>query len=841
MQESNTVKKFILLLLALLLFPVIANARVTVPEKAVYSMGFGNISPYCDGCKWAGISVTSEEAIRSYYLAIKEGVEAGVDAFGLDITSNNDAQTTKAGWLASAMKQYNSENPANKKCIFVMYEAESGSLGAFNAADLNGASDSPYCQIDNKPVVGAWNSQACINPLPGLTGKGPFVMVGTEAFAPGENNVASQDCVNEWKNSGASRVLNFLWISGNMNLVKDSNRNASKAAAIANGSEFMMGIPSSRTEQCGTDVCEGAKQSFYRLRDGNGFQAALMALRAPINDTSINKMMFTMGFPGDLGEDSSWSKSEICDEYDTLNHNITIGGVNPGFTCHNVPSHMRGTVPTQNSYKSYGNKSFSKAGFWRIAKMWAQIWKEGKDPISEPFIAFSYREHPFALNSSGFDICPNADATTDDNSLSNGITPGTDNLYITSYSVSPIKLRVKIGGSIVGTYTLPPRQAMLDSNDRQTVIPFGTKRGRPTFEVLNDAGTVIATKEGEVEYTNTPKQRDGKLGRNYSLYAGYMDLASSPTTQTSYKCGCKDTNCTTRSWAIQGVKSTHSDGTGGGGTSPYETGGQCSASLVPTQAAEKGLTYLAFCDDFSKQSINVANNWNTVGDPSTTNERWSTFVGSGQTTSHMTGASLSWNTDGTVIINPDWEDQELFMSTMGKNGDGYFINNKKRYYAEVRWKFNKLTGGHPNFMSMDRCHTAGLGTCENNLFIEPDYWEFANGTTSTHLWKHSPETKWSRCNRTNPDFTVPLNTWFTAGALYYDGNTDAATQKYYKDDNLMYTRTTNTGGCTDLGGGTSSSFIKDIGSGEFPILLGAKYNDILTLDYVRVWEHPDDQ
>lgn len=520
---------FLVLLLALAAAGS-ADARVPVPDKALLSMGFGNCNAYTDGCKWAsnlsGDPNADAIAEASYLAVFKDGAAMGVDAFGYDATSNNAAQPWRLTRMSNAMRKYNNENPTAKKCIFIIYEAAANPLAMFNAADANGADDSPYCTVDGKPLIGAWATTACINPLPGLTKKGPFVMIGTQAHNSAGKNLAGKSCVNTWKDSGASKVLNYLWISGNMNLVKSYA--ASKTAATDAGSEFVMGIPSARANQCGSG-CTTPRNSNYLYRDAKGFMAALKALRAPLDTPGINRMMLTMGLTGDIGEDSGWNSAEVCDANDTVPHNKAVDGINPGFTCPNVPSHMRGTIPMGSHYRSYINKSFTKRGFNRIARSWVHLFKDdGK--TEPPFIAWAYREHPFSINASTFAICPTVSATVDGNSLDGTTNAKDNNLFLTSDSPDPVKVRVKIGSTTVDTYTLPAHQYMLTTDARQTVIPFGANRGRPTFEILDANNNVTMSVQGEVEYTDTPKQRDGTLGRNYSIYADYADLAQTQTT-----------------------------------------------------------------------------------------------------------------------------------------------------------------------------------------------------------------------------------------------------------------------------------------------------------------------
>jgi hypothetical protein len=175
---------------------------------------------------------------------------------------------------------------------------------------------------------------------------------------------------------------------------------------------------------------------------------------------------------------------------------------------------------------------------------------------------------------------------------------------------------------------------------------------------------------------------------------------------------------------------------------------------------------------------------------------------------------------------------------------GYFVDRKKRWYAEVRWRFDKKGGGQPAFWSMDTCHTykwPGKCTQHGGKYVEPDFWEYFSAVTSTHYYQQSAsggQIKLTRCNKTVAGQGVSAGQWFTAGHMY---TSNPARQRYYKNDKLIYTRTTSTGGCKDFGGGTTADFIAEMADGRYPIYLGAKYGDVITYDYVRVWEHPSDQ
>ena len=376
-----------------------ADARVTLAEPAAFSIGADDCSMFADGCQFAqGLSgVSNREAIAedSYYKTIKDGVAMGIDAFGLDMQSN----TTQATWvlarLSAAMKKYNGENATAKKCIFVSYRNAGGeALAMFNAADSNNSSDSPYCAVDGKPLVGVKQTSACVNPLPGLTGKGPFVVLGTMSGAT--DGVPTKACVDAWKANNASRAISY----------PDAGMTtpaSAKATATGTGADYAVGVPSTWARQCGGADCLGSAATNYTMRDGYGFLAAVTAMKAALADRS--NVVFPYAFPGNYAEDVSWERARICDSNDTV--------AKSGFTCPNVPDRLRGTIPTGNAGKSNSNKSFMKAGLHRVGQWFNEQRRATADPASRPFISWAYREHPLALSSNTFDICPSATAGVD--------------------------------------------------------------------------------------------------------------------------------------------------------------------------------------------------------------------------------------------------------------------------------------------------------------------------------------------------------------------------------------------------------------------------------------------
>lgn len=268
----------------------------------------------------------------------------------------------------------------------------------------------------------------------------------------------------------------------------------------------------------------------------------------------------------------------------------------------------------------------------------------------------------------------------------------------------------------------------------------------------------------------------------------------------------------------------------------------CAAGTTPPpQAAAAGLTKLAFCDNFSTDTVargTTAQERDITGTKKWTTERASTF-GSVPPTS---ADSFRFHSDGTLTVQPDQQQFNWFMSSTVLRNDalkGFWIAKKPKWYVEIRWKFQKGTSIEqlPAFWSMDTCHLYGKpAACRGSYYIEPDFWEYYFAVTATHYHKEGDGgPNLARCNDQNASNGVAENQWFTAGTLV----TDVPEMKYYKNDQLTFTRRTSTPCVAYNGSGmNTAAFITDLKDGDYPILIGSRDNEIITIDYVRVWLAP---
>lgn len=275
-----------------------------------------------------------------------------------------------------------------------------------------------------------------------------------------------------------------------------------------------------------------------------------------------------------------------------------------------------------------------------------------------------------------------------------------------------------------------------------------------------------------------------------------------------------------------------------GGKDLIRREGQCEPAQPPPAAREAGLTKLAFCDDFSTDTL--ARGTTPESRDLINGKKWTTERATRFGTLVMNPASdFSWNADGTLLFRPSANQyQWAISSTVLRNGvlKGYFVDKRsKGFYAEIRWRMDKRGEGQPAFWSMDTCHLYGSPeSCSARTpaytFLEPDFWEYYDAVTSLHYYS---ETRGGalpikRCNGTgnNAESYVADGQWFVAGSLITPGQ-----QAYYKDDQRMDV-VWNSSTCPSVA-------FNQLTQGQFPLLIGSKMDD-LTIDYVRVWEHPND-
>jgi len=507
------------------------------------------------------------------------------------------------------------------------------------------------------------------------------------------------------------------------------------------------------------------------------------------------------------------------------------------------------------------------------------VLKTGQDPDpSKPFIAFQYREHPWALT--GGEICSTAGNTL--SPVSAGGQFWGDNIYITSYAATEMRVRVKVGTTVLATLTLPAKQALINGPTRQSSVAWGSARGRPTFGVLDGNGNVVASKEGEVEYTDTPIQRNGKVGRNTSTYSDFLDVpvssgqpvatltavdvsaAEGNVGQTTHKyrvtLNAAQTKPVKLTWAVTSQQADKNDFwhfTQGAGS------GQC-GEAAPAIAKAQGLEKLAFCDDFSTDTVardanptQVSKSVRVEARAITGGKKWTTERASYSWGGTPDPASaFKFNSDGTLTVQPTRGTYNWFMSSTYDNRDGtlagYWLKKKSKWYMEIRWKFARGTAAsdkqgvdrQPGFWSMDTCHLYGLpAQCPGPKrdYVEPDVWEYpVDPSMGLHYYEELgvPQQGQLSCGGWGLTSTKSPgdNIFFSAGLLFTGDE-----QRYTKDGSVYYTRRASDQCYLPTGsqwtGRKDAGFIfEKMLQGDYPVLIGSKKGEIITIDYVRVWE-----
>lgn len=847
----------LLLLVCALLLAWPASARVTVPERAVFAIGDGECNSYVDGCKFGIGSPTNAEAESGYLKVIKDGASS-IDAFFLRIPDNSAKSLQRLTWFNTAMRQWNAANPTMRRCIAPMYSAAGGDLRAIlDAADAGGA-DSPLCQMDGKAMIGAFGRGKCVNPVDKITGRGTFVVLGAVTAVPG--NMADATCVNTWKAGGAARVLNVLWTQEDANLTNFSTYQAATGAAISAGSEFVMGVGSGKSINCGTDACAGSASAGYEYTDENGFATTLRSLRAPFRDSRITKVVLNMSHPGNFAQSSYFDGGMICDADDTV--------TKTGVTCPTVPDHLRGTIPSRQEASNYDLKAFTHRGHKRILDAWKQIFLSS-NASPAPFVAFTYREHPYAIDASGFGICSGAALATSVGSLGGSFTG--DTIDFTSWSPSPIKVRLKFGATTVWSGTLPAEQLSLDTGGRQQTVALGANRGRPTVEILDENNNIIASKEGEVSHTDTPTQWGGATGRNYAIYSDYVDVpqGGSPSSATlsvqavnadraegntgqslsEFKAVLSQPRAvdTVVSWTVSSTAANEQDFFY---TRDLSAQSQCADATPPPAAAAAGLTALEFCDDFTVASVNPD------GYSLRPQDNWTRDIAQyGNNTLLDTPPENITFSGGVARIvgfgDNQWDLSTAYMDPTGAV-HGYIIDRKKEgFYTEIRWKFDgekTVSSGFPAFWSMDACHTQRGGTLPDGTvlacdrggeYLEPDHVEMINGNMHHSLHYHDESGgKIANCSGFYAD-DIDHSQWYVAGNLYLPG---LRTEAYENDIRKLQKLPTR--GCapkeqTPEGyDNTMALPLSLLSDGRYPLHLGTGPDWPMDVDWVKVWVHP---
>lgn len=847
-----------------------AHSAIPLTEPVAFSLGSDDCSMFVDGCQFpggmSGVANRDQLAEDSYYKTIKDGVAAGIDAFGFDAKANTTTHTWMLGRFAAAMKRYNGENPSAKRCIFVSYRNAGGEANAmYSAANSAGSADSPYCTLEGKPIIGVRQTTACVNPL---SGNSSSIVLGTMSGAI--DGVPTRACVDTWKKVGASRVIAYTDGSATMNPAATA-----KATAASNGAEFAAGVSSSWAEQCGGPECRGPDAPNYTFRDGRGYLAAISSLQAALKDPS-QSVVFADAFPGQWDKDASWESARVCETNDVVPHNVSVAGINPGFTCPTVPDRMRGTIPMGGAAESYSNKAFTKAGFNRLGQWFRSKFRVIEDPAARPFLLWAYREHPFALSGSGMSICPSATASADGRSFGGLTGAGADSIFLASYAPVETRVRVSVGSTVLGTFTLPARQLDLETDARQTAVPIGAARGRPRFEVLDASSNVIASRDGDVTYTDTPLQRANTSGRNYSVYADTMPLplgtqgvrasvnkvnadraeGNSGTSESLFRVTLDrpapsavslnwDTTSSTANkddffYSEEVTTPPPPSGTTGAFVLP---GTQCVNVTPPPAAAAAGFTKLDFCDSFETDSV---------------------ARGSDTASRTMVQGKHLWNTESAVFgkgfVHPAGDItfpgggilrmrltanqyQKAIQSVQNRNGvaKGYWINDKRLgYYIEFRVRQTQFASSSPQIAlwTMDMCHWLGKPVSCAGEFLEMDLLEYPGGKRTWHAWK-VPGTRIT-CDSRKPQ-ALALNVWQTAGSLHLPNGVT----RFFKDgtqfDEFNASVCPNASGYSSGDVAMHRNVIKETtAGGRHPLLIGGKPGDHIEVDFFRVWVHPNE-
>lgn len=259
---------------------------------------------------------------------------------------------------------------------------------------------------------------------------------------------------------------------------------------------------------------------------------------------------------------------------------------------------------------------------------------------------------------------------------------------------------------------------------------------------------------------------------------------------------------------------------------PPVTGAQCAGATPPPGASEKGMTKLAFCEDFSNSTrINMTGAL-TSGQTFTQTKPGNIF----NSPTPMPTSAFTFNADGTMAVVPTQNYSQINIITTIPTGGGSYTGYAMTggdWYVEMRWKHDdcsgtSTSGGFPAFWSMDTRHLYGPG----EPYYEPDFYEYISRSRINSLhWYPSGTTNSGRVSKTISGSISNVTNFFTVAARM--SNSGGAYDWYLNDSRL--------GGVTPTDPPTAAL-------GTFPIMIGGgkpggtpcKY----TVDWVRAWEKP---
>lgn len=249
-----------------------------------------------------------------------------------------------------------------------------------------------------------------------------------------------------------------------------------------------------------------------------------------------------------------------------------------------------------------------------------------------------------------------------------------------------------------------------------------------------------------------------------------------------------------------------------GDTTQIPQSDQCNPDTVPALARERGMTNLAFCEDFSKpERINLTSG--TLG-PGQTFIQNNIFNAKRNPPDRFTFA------DGILTMRPVNSNYQGHLISSSRDGKGFQLRGGGWYTeARIRHLGNfKTWPGCTAFWSMDSDH---LDHSIGRNFLEPDFWEHINGSevTALHNWQDmtsNPKKKVSAQFQRGANFT---QNWFTIGALI---ESDLSAYRWHRDGKVT--------------GSATPSWLSMFRDFNGPIIIGSGSACPIQIDFIRAWE-----
>lgn len=246
-----------------------------------------------------------------------------------------------------------------------------------------------------------------------------------------------------------------------------------------------------------------------------------------------------------------------------------------------------------------------------------------------------------------------------------------------------------------------------------------------------------------------------------------------------------------------------------GDTTQIPQSDQCNPDTVPALARERGMTTLAFCEDFSDpRRINLTSDQLGAGQ---------TFVQNHIFHSTRNPPDRFTFSDGILTIRPTSSNYQGHLISTSKGGSGFQMRGGG-WYAEARLRnMGDYTNwpGCTAFWSMDADHLYAKNTAD---YLEPDFYEWINGEIrALHYWKGGGGKIASTQKALGKDFDPKQ---FTTVAAFVED--DLSAYRWARNGKIV--------------GSVTPSWMGAFRDFNGPVIIGSGPSCPIAIDFIRVWK-----